>query len=266
MSNCGEALHDNLDGNESFEINTSTALSGDVTSISTSCITPIPRLSSSIHKHCRTTTKEEKTRTKKHYFCKYCPPQDPKGHHTLTQGLQRHLRKQHAIQWSPQENSISTTARDLGDNSVQGLYEKLLARGEVQGLEGEVLKRTVQQNAVKQTLLDLIIIRRLPFSCVEWPEFHAFVKALNREAPSFIPIHHSTITEWIREYFTESQDVVRKVLQSAKTKIHIAVDIWTSPSHSLLLGICGSFVDIQDKYRNLLIALRPVHSQSGVDQ
>ena len=155
--------------------------------------------------------------------------QDPKGHHTSTQGLQGHLRKHHNIQWSPEENSIRTTARDLGENSIQELYEKLLARGEVQGLEGEVLERTVQQNAVLQTLLDLIIVRRLPFSCVEWPEFHAFVKALNREAPLFIPIHHSTIAEWILEHFVESQDTIRKVLQSAKTNIHLAVDIWTSP-------------------------------------
>ena len=271
MADCSEALSDNFDDNNSFEVNTSSAflsaidIEADVGSISTSRTTPILRLSSSIHKHCRTTTKEEKIRTKKHYFCKYCLPQDLKGHHTSTQGLQRHLRKQHEIQWSPDENSIRTTAKDLGENSIQELYEKLLARGEVQGLEGEVLKRTVQQNAVKQTLLDLIIVRRLPFSCVEWPEFHAFIKALNREAPSFIPIHHSTITEWILEHFVESQDTVRKVLQSAKTNIHLAVDIWTSPSHSLL-GICASFVDIRDEYQNPLIALRPVHSQSGIDQ
>ena len=85
-----------------------------------------------------------------------------------------------------EENNIRTTIRDVGENSIQQLYEKLLAKGEVQGLEGEVLKRTVQQNAVKQTLLDPIIVRRLPFSCVEWLEFHAFVKALNQEASSFV--------------------------------------------------------------------------------
>jgi hypothetical protein len=38
------------------------------------------------------------------------------------------------------------------------LIEKLLAKGEVQGLEGEVLKRTVEQNTVKQALLNLIIV------------------------------------------------------------------------------------------------------------
>jgi hypothetical protein len=149
MADSSETLSVNIDDNDSFEVNTSSALlsaidiEADVGSISTSRTTSIQRLSSSIHKHCRTTTKEEKNRTKKYYFCKYCPPQDPKGHHTSTQGLQRHLRRQHEIQWSPEENSIRTTVRDVGENSIQELYEKLLARGEVQCLEGEVLKRTV---------------------------------------------------------------------------------------------------------------------------
>ena len=62
---------------------------------------------------------------------------------------------------------------------MQALYEKLLTKGEVQGLEGEVLRCTVEKGAIKQTLLDLIIIQQLPFSCVKWPEFYAFIKALN---------------------------------------------------------------------------------------
>ena len=83
----------------------------------------------------------------------------------------------------------------------------------------------VHRSTIKQALLDLIIVRRLPFSCVEWPEFHAFVKALNLEAPSIIPTHYSTIIAWILEHFVESQDIVRKVLQSTKTKIHLAVNV-----------------------------------------
>jgi hypothetical protein len=59
---------------------------------------------------------------------------------------------------------------------------------------------------------------------------------------------------------------MQKILQSAKTNIYLAINIWTSPSHSLLLRICASFVDIQDEYWNPLIALCLVYSQSGADQ
>jgi hypothetical protein len=139
---------ENFDDNNSFEVDTLSALlsggetEADTGSIPTTRTTQTSRQLSSIHKHTRTATKEEKIQTKKRYFCKYCPPQDPKGHHSSTVGLQGHLRK-HDIEWNPEENQERTTAKDQGERSLSELYQKLLARGEVQGLEGEVLKRTV---------------------------------------------------------------------------------------------------------------------------
>ena len=76
MADRSETLSDN-----SSEVNTPAFLSAidtkaDVGLISTtsSRTTPILRLSSSIHKHCCTTAKEENIQTKKYYFCKYCSP------------------------------------------------------------------------------------------------------------------------------------------------------------------------------------------------
>ena len=46
----------------------------DIGLVATSHTTQILKLTSLIHKHCRLATKEEKKRTKKIYFCKYCPP------------------------------------------------------------------------------------------------------------------------------------------------------------------------------------------------
>jgi hypothetical protein len=183
MASTSEIHSESFDDNNSSEVDTlSVLLSSVETEADTGSIpttrTIQTRQLSSIHKHTRTATKEEKAHTKKRYFCKYCPPQDPKGHHSSTVGLQGHLRK-HDIEWNPAENQERMTAKDQGERSLLELYQKLLARGEVQGLEGEVLKRTAHQNTIKQALLDLIIVRRLPFSCVEWLEFHAFVKALN---------------------------------------------------------------------------------------
>ena len=63
----------------SSEVDTSARLSAieteaDAGSVSTSSTTQTLRLTSSIHKHCCTATKEEKDCTKKIYFYKYCPP------------------------------------------------------------------------------------------------------------------------------------------------------------------------------------------------
>src|SRR5579862_4315212 len=68
--------------NVSSEVDTCSAclttveIEADVGSVlvSTSCTLQTLRLTSSIHKHCCTATKEEKECTKRAYFYKYCPP------------------------------------------------------------------------------------------------------------------------------------------------------------------------------------------------
>jgi hypothetical protein len=72
----------------------------------------------------------------------------------------------------------------------------------------------------------------------------------------------SRVTSW----YLQAKDIVRKRLQSSRTSIHLAVDIWTSPSNDLLLAVCASFVDIQGVFRNILIGLRVVRGHSGSDQ
>jgi len=70
----------NLNDNNSFKVDTLSALlsgveiKADTGLIPTTYITQISRQVSSIHKHTRTATKEEKAHIKKRYFCKYCPP------------------------------------------------------------------------------------------------------------------------------------------------------------------------------------------------
>ena len=76
MASTSETYSINLDNNP-LEVNIpSTPLSGVKTEANTGLIltTQTLRQVSSIYKHTRTATKEEKARTKKRYFYKYCPP------------------------------------------------------------------------------------------------------------------------------------------------------------------------------------------------
>ena len=81
-----------------------------------------------------------------------------------------------------------------------------------------------------------------------------------------MPTSHNTIKQRIEIWFPQAKNIVRRRLQLSQTSIHLAVDIWTSPSHDLLLAICASFVDAQDRFRNTLIALCTVRSHSGLNQ
>jgi hypothetical protein len=175
--------------------------------------------------------------------------------------MKTHLKSKHQIDVNLATSVIRTTA----DDTIEALYNKLLLQlgHSKDELDHEIFRRSVNQQVVDQTLLDLFIIRRLSFSCVEWPEWHAFIRALNPQGHIFIPTSHNTVKARLDISFQQSKDVVRKRLQSSQSSIHLAVDLWTSPSHDLLLAVCASFVDVQDRYRNILIALRTTTGHSG---
>ena len=117
MANTNEIYPENFDDNNSFKVDTLSALlSGVETKANTSSIlitytTQILRQVFSIYKHTYTAIKEEKAHIKKCYFCKYCSSKDLKGHHSSTVRLQGHLKK-HDIKWNSAENQERTTVKD----------------------------------------------------------------------------------------------------------------------------------------------------------
>jgi hypothetical protein len=228
-----------------------------------SSLTLQSRRTSPIHNYTRKPVGDEPKRDEKDnllYYCKW----DHRSY-SSTNGLWVHLKSEHGIE----KPTASRTKSDIAEENINQQYQALVEKGETEGLKAlddDVLERSINQKLVDLALLDLIIVRRLPFSIVEWDEFHQFCKALNRKSPSHIPSSHNTITSRIKDHFPECQDIVRKVLQSSRTKLHLAVDIWTSPNSYLYLAVCASFVDKEDSFQNLLIGLRTVCGHSGLQQ
>ena len=145
-------------------------------------------------------------------------------------------------------------------------YDRLYERGQTSEFDHFVFDRTINAKLVIQALVDLIIVCRLSLRIVERPEFHRFCYTLNPSSPAKLPSSHHTIKKRIVEAFPEAKDIVRRTMQSAKTRIHLAIDIWTSPNNYLFLAICASFVDHSDQFRNILIGLRTVPGHSGEHQ
>ena len=217
------------------------------------------RKSSPVHDHCRTPTAKEKEEKpdKRWLWYKHCSYAAQS-----TTNIKNHLLSVHDI-----NILLAASNRTRATETVDALYDKLLLQlRDKDNVDQEILRRTVSQPVVDSTLLNLVIVRQLPFSCVEWPEFHSFVQALNPEASTFIPLSHNTLKARVSSWYVQAKDIVRKRLQSSQTSIHLAVDIWTSPSNDLLLAVCASFVDIQGSFRNILIGLRVVRGHSGPDQ
>jgi hypothetical protein len=78
-----------------------------------------------------------------------------------------------------------------------------------------------------------------------------------------ITITHSEIALRVEEAWNTHKDIVQREIQVAISRIHISLDIWTSPNRWLLLAICAYFTTHHYKRQKALLALQRVPGYSG---
>jgi len=116
-----------------------------------------------------------------------------------------------------------------------------------------------------QTLL--IVRRRLPFRCVQWPEYRALLECVNPAITQHLISSPSTVSTYIGNSFIDYRQGVKESLKSARSMVHLSSDMWTSPNRLAFLGIVAQWVDESYTLRSALLALTHVQfNHSGAHQ
>jgi hypothetical protein len=105
----------------------------------------------------------------------------------------------------------------------------------------KILEKSINQDALTEALVTLIVVHNLSFYVVEWPAFHTFCQVLNAGCEGKITTCHAGLHNKVEESFQKHKDTIRKALQGALSHIHISLDIWTSPNRWLILAIYAHF-------------------------
>jgi hypothetical protein len=171
-----------------------------------------------IHEHCRGPSGDEPVRdsqNRKLYYCSHCSYSG-----TSTTNIRYHLHSKHEIQ----SNKLISRTKAAAADQLQELW-KQASTDQSMKFNSLVLKSVLNKDVIIQALINLIVVRNLPFRAVEWPEFHTFCQALNPESASYITTAHSAVSKAIDQSFQLQKDLVRKKVQSALTNIHLSVDI-----------------------------------------
>ena len=113
---------------------------------------------------------------------------------------------------------------------LKSIYCQAAATGDTEELDIKILEKSINQDALTEALVTLIIVHNLSFCVVEWPAFHTFCQVLNTACEGKITESHSVVRTRVGESFQKHKDTVRKALQAALSHIHISLDIWTSPN------------------------------------
>jgi hypothetical protein len=107
----------------------------------------------------------------------------------------------------------------------------------------------------------------ITFRMVTIPSFRDLLPYLNPAIDNHLPTTVKTIREWVIRQYDAEKDRVRQKLQSALSKIHFTVDLWTSPNHLAILGIIGHCIIEIGDLEHFVLALRELDGEhTGANQ
>jgi hypothetical protein len=81
---------------------------------------------------------------------------------------------------------------------------------------------------------------------------------LNDNINKCLPSSHSTIQLWtIRTYESEKLRI-QQTVQSALSKVHFTVDLWTSPNSLAIIGVIAHYIAENGELQQSVLALREI--------
>ena len=202
---------------------------------------------------------------KKLLYCIYCTKNPPYST-WVTANFRRHLQSGHDILVKKDESHVSQATNQQLLNLYR-LMKKDSRPDYTKDFLGAVLEDLLDQDVLNQAIVSFFIRHDIPFRVVGSPEFHTICRILNPVSKGFIRTSHGSFRDLLRCSFTSQREIVQMKIQSAKSSVHLSLDIWTSPNRLLLLGVCAHFFSREEeRLEKALLGLRVVSSHSGKDQ
>lgn len=186
----------------------------------------------------------------------YCKVSDcPYNGTTTLRNAREHLERSHGIVSADEPSDRNKLRKTTVENMFA--MQKSRQKEEQWIKQLNVLKSTLNHNAIQQALVRLVVRHDLPQTITEWPEFIAFCLALNPAAEATIYRSHSSLRRRIAESYACHQNDLRRLLISARSKIHLCTDTWTSPQghHKEFQAINAHFIDAGGMQRKALLSL-----------
>jgi hypothetical protein len=177
----------------------------------------------------------------KSWRCNHCPQGSPSQYiiaGTSNQAL--HLKKVHGITESRRISSNQTTIETSMNQVKSG------------GLDATVLRKV---------LIKWIIDRRHAFNEVTTESFRNIIAVIDKSAVKNLPHSGNTIRADILRYFKEAKHMIAECFSTARSRIHLSFDLYTSSNCKALLAITAHWTSAEYKAEATLLAIRELKEE-----
>jgi hypothetical protein len=101
-----------------------------------------------------------------------------------------------------------------------------------------------------------VIESHIPYRVVESEAFQHMMISLSHLISPYLVQSGRTLATWALEDFIVAQRQVVDLLASAKSRIHVSFDLWSSPNHYALCGVVAHFAGQDSHNHSILIGLK----------
>ncbi|KAH7486711.1 hypothetical protein FOMA001_g4863 [Fusarium oxysporum f. sp. matthiolae] len=121
--------------------------------------------------------------------------------------------------------------------------------------ERNTLRSVINVDAFREAQMLLSAHRHLPLNFVTWPEYQALLTAVNPAVQEFLTDSGNTVAADLDRAYDAHQQSVKKWLEHARSLVHIAMDVWSSPQRKAYVAVHAQWVDEAYKPRKALLGL-----------
>ena len=204
------------------------------------------------------------------WICDYCDAFITLNNDRITANAARHLRAKHNLVLKRRQSEIEEEEeprqinKEEQEEEEEEEEEPLSQESRQQSVVSSrrsqshfsTLVTSIQVERFRQLLIQWIIQAQIPYSCVENAQFRDLLLYLAPSLQRYLVRSHSTITKWVRDDYLEARKHLKLTLATAKSKVHLSFDAWTSPSSAPLIGICAHFLGSDLTLKNALLGLK----------
>lgn len=193
------------------------------------------------------------------WICKHCDNRGKKKAFVTSGGtanMEKHLWKDHKIL---EQSAAEKRAADNQSSIQEAINSAESNTHKRRKLDVEhPLEKELDPAILESLFTQFISTNNQALRLVECSEFRAFLTYLNENINVWLPTSHHTIAEWVLRQRDIEKERVRLRLHGSRTKIHISLDIWTSPNTLPVLAIIAHYINEDNQLDATILGLREI--------
>ena len=121
----------------------------------------------------------------------------------------------------------------------------------------KTLLMTFNETRFRRHMTRWIVSRHIPFTEVEDEDFRAMLREANPTVNRCL-VKGDTIRSWVVVDYKKAQEEVRGMIATARSRIHISFDLWTSPNGLAIVAAITHFIGLRNEAHSVLIGIKRI--------